>query len=145
MHLLIVESRFYPDLSDALYRGASRALVQGAHRASRLEVPGALEVAPAIAMARAEGIFDAFVALGVVIRGETYHFEVVAMQSARALSSLAVRHGLAIGNGILTVDSQEQAWERADPERGNKGGWAARAALALAEVPASLRSVRRSG
>jgi 6,7-dimethyl-8-ribityllumazine synthase len=128
--ILLAEARFYPDLNDMLLAGARAALEAAGHMHETLTVPGALELPGAIALAARSGRFCAFVALGVVIRGETYHFELVADESARALMDLTLQ-GFAIGNGILTVESEEQAMVRADPGRGDKGGHAARAALAL--------------
>jgi len=131
--ILLVEARFYPHLNDMLLDGARAAIDAAGHKHETLTVPGALEVPGAIALAARSGRFCAFVALGVVIRGETYHFEVVAEESARALMELTVQ-GFAIGNGILTVENEEQAIVRADPTQGDKGGGAARAALALFEL-----------
>jgi 6,7-dimethyl-8-ribityllumazine synthase len=126
--ILIVEARFYAHLNDLLIAGAKAALA--GHKVDVVTVPGALEVPGAIALAAESGLYDAFVALGVVIRGETYHFEIVAGESARALMALTL-DGLAIGNGILTVEDEAQALARADPARKNKGGEAAQAALAM--------------
>lgn len=131
--ILIVEARFYPHLNDMLLEGARWAIERAGHQHETLTVPGALEVPGAIALAARSGRFCAFVALGVVIRGETHHFEIVAEESARALMELTLR-GFAIGNGILTVEDNEQARSRADPRLGNKGGDAARAALSLYEI-----------
>jgi 6,7-dimethyl-8-ribityllumazine synthase len=131
--VLIAEARFYPHLSDMLLDGARAALEQAAHDYEIVSVPGALELPAAISLTAKSGRYCAFVALGVVIRGETYHFEIVAGESARALMELAVQ-GFAIGNGILTVENEAQAIERADPRQGDKGGGAARAALALHEL-----------
>jgi len=131
--ILIAEARFYPHLNDLLLEGARRAIEAAGHAHETLTVPGALELPAAISLAARSGRFCAFVALGVVIRGETYHFEVVANESARALMALTL-DGFAIGNGILTVEDEAQAAERADPGRGDKGGDAARAALALHEL-----------
>jgi 6,7-dimethyl-8-ribityllumazine synthase len=131
--ILIAEARFYPHLNDLLLAGARRAIEQAGHRHETITVPGALEVPAAISLTARSGRFCAFVALGVVIRGETYHFEVVAQESARALMALTL-DGFAIGNGILTVENEEQALVRADPAQGDKGGDAARAALALYEL-----------
>jgi 6,7-dimethyl-8-ribityllumazine synthase len=134
--ILVVEARFYEDISDALFKGASHALEQAGAVFDRVSVPGSLEIAPAIAMAadaaeRTGKPYEGAVALGCVIRGETLHFEIVSQESARALIELSVRRGLPIGNGILTVDTDAQAWARARPEEGDKGGEAARAALVL--------------
>lgn len=128
--VLIVEARFYPPLNDMLLDGARRAIEAAGHDHETLTVPGALEIPGAIALAANSGRFCAFVAIGVVIRGETFHFEIVATESARALMQLTL-DGLAIGNGILTVEDEAQALVRADPDQGDKGGDAARAALSL--------------
>jgi len=131
--ILIAEARFYPHLNDMLLEGARAAIAAAGHKHETITVPGALELPAAISLTARSGRFCAFVALGVVIRGETYHFEIVAETSARALMELTLQ-GFAIGNGILTVENEEQARVRADPARGNKGGEAARAALALFEL-----------
>ncbi len=131
--VLIAEARFYPHLNDMLLEGARSALEAAGHEHETITVPGALELPGAIALTAKSGRYCAFVALGVVIRGETYHFEIVAGESARALMELTTQ-GFAIGNGILTVENEEQALVRADPRRGDKGGDAARAALALYEL-----------
>jgi 6,7-dimethyl-8-ribityllumazine synthase len=128
--ILIAEARFYPHLNDMLLEGARAAIAAAGHKHETVTVPGALELPGAIALAARSGRFCGFVALGVVIRGETYHFEIVSNESARGLMRLTL-DGYAIGNGILTVENEEQARERADPRRGNKGGGAAEAALAL--------------
>jgi 6,7-dimethyl-8-ribityllumazine synthase len=130
---LLVEARFYPHLSDLLLDGARKAVEAAGHKHETMTVPGALELPGAIALAARSGRFCAFVAIGVVIRGETYHFEVVAEESARALMTLTLQ-GFAIGNGILTVEDERQAIVRADPNQGDKGGHAARSALALYEL-----------
>ena len=131
--ILLAEARFYPQLNDMLLEGARAAIEAAGHKHETLTVPGALELPGAIALAARSGRFCAFVALGVVIRGETYHFELVAEQSARALMDLTLQ-GFAIGNGILTVEDENQAIVRADRKQGDKGGHAARAALALYEL-----------
>lgn len=130
---LLVEARFYPHLNDMLLEGARSAIEAAGHKHETLTVPGALELPGAIALAARSGRFCAFVALGVVIRGETYHFEIVSNESARGIMDLTLQ-GYAIGNGILTVENEEQAQERADPRRGDKGGHAAKAALALYDL-----------
>jgi 6,7-dimethyl-8-ribityllumazine synthase len=130
-HLLIVEARFYPDISDLLLAGAETALRAAGTTFDRVTVPGALEIPPAIALALPGGRYDGFVALGCVIRGETSHYDIVAGESARGLMDLGIRARAPIGNGILTVDRREQAVVRADPARGDKGGGAAKASLAL--------------
>jgi len=131
--ILIVEARFYAHLNDMLIAGAKAALAAGGHEVEVLTVPGALEVPGAIALAAESGAYDAFVAIGVVIRGETYHFEIVAGESARAIMALTM-DGIAIGNGIVTTENEEQALVRADPKQKNKGGEAAEAALALLDL-----------
>ena len=132
-HLLIAEARFYAHLNDMLLEGARGAIEAAGHSHETIMVPGALELPGAIALAAESGRFDAYVALGVVIRGETYHFEIVAGESARGLMALTM-DGLAVGNGILTVENEAQAIARANPEHANKGGGAAEAALALLEL-----------
>ena len=131
--VLIVEARFYDRLNDLLLAGARAAIEAGGHRQETVTVPGALEVPAAIALAAETGRYDAFVALGIVIRGETYHFEIVANESARGIMALTL-DGLAIGNGILTVENEEQALVRARPDDKDKGGEAAKAALAMLEL-----------
>ena len=135
-HLLIIEARFYDDLANALLEGAKAALDKAGATYDVVSVPGALEIPAAISFAldgADEGgtDYDGFVALGVVIRGETYHFDIVANESARALMDLAVDESLAIGNGILTTETEEQAWTRARRSEGDKGGSAARTALTM--------------
>lgn len=129
-NFLIVEARFYDHLNDMLIEGARAALESAGHSVEVLTVPGALELPGAIALAAESGRYAGFVAIGVVIRGETYHFEIVAGESARGIMALTI-DGIAIGNGILTVENEAQALVRADPTQKDKGGEAARAALAL--------------
>jgi 6,7-dimethyl-8-ribityllumazine synthase len=136
-HVLIVEARFYEHLNDLLLDGARAAIEAAGHSHETVTVPGALEVPAATALAAETGRFDAFVALGVVIRGETYHFEIVANESARGLMALTI-DGLAIGNGILTVENEAQALARAHPHEKNKGGEAAAAALAMLSLKQRL-------
>jgi 6,7-dimethyl-8-ribityllumazine synthase len=143
--ILIVESRFNEDIVSLLHAGAARALARLGADATTIIVPGALELAPAAAIAldaaeRAGAPYDGVVALGCVIRGDTYHFEIVANESARALTELSVSRRLPLGNGVLTVDTEAQALVRADPEQGggDKGGDAALAALALLRLKRSL-------
>ena len=131
--LLIVEARFYDHLNDLLLEGARTAIEAAGHHHETITVPGALEVPGAIALAAESGRYDAYVALGVVIRGETYHFEIVAGESARGLMALTL-DGLAIGNGILTVENEAQALARARKDEKNKGGEAAQAAIAMLEL-----------
>ena len=127
---LLVEARFYAHLNDLLLAGARAELEAAGHTHETVTVPGALEIPATVARAAESGRYDGFVALGVVIRGETYHFEIVAGESARGLMALAL-DGLAIGNGILTVENEAQALARARPEEKNKGGEAALAAMAM--------------
>ena len=133
--ILIVEARFYAHLNDQLIAGARAVLESAGHEVEVLTVPGALEIPGAIALAAESGRYEAFVAIGVVIRGETYHFEIVAGESARAIMALTM-DGIAIGNGILTVENEDQAQVRADPNQKDKGGEAAKAALALLDLQA---------
>jgi len=139
-HLLIVEARFYDDISDLLLTGATGALEQAGATFHRVVVPGSLEIPAAIRLALDGGNYDAFVALGCVIRGETSHYDIVAGESARGLVELAVHHRALIGNGILTCDNAAQARVRADPEAKDKGGHAARAALTLLQLKGCFRS-----
>jgi len=127
---LIVEARFYDHLNDLLVAGARAALEADGHDVEVITVPGALEIPGAIVLADQSGKFDGYVAIGVVIRGETYHFEIVAGESARGVMALTM-DGMAVGNGILTVENEAQALVRADPAQKDKGGEAAKAALAL--------------
>lgn len=130
---LIVEARFYGSLNDMLVAGAKAALKTAGHEAEVITVPGAIEIPGTIAMAAESGEYDGFVAIGVVIRGETYHFEIVAGESARGIMALTI-DGIAIGNGILTVENEAQALVRADPTQKDKGGEAAKAAMALLKL-----------
>lgn len=143
VRILVVEARFYDDIADALLAGATRVLDEAGASWDRITVPGSLEIPAAIAMAidaaeRRARPYDGAVALGCVIRGDTLHFDIVAIQSARALMDLAVARRLPLGNGILTVDNDTQAWTRARVEEGNKGGEAARAALAMVRIRREL-------
>jgi 6,7-dimethyl-8-ribityllumazine synthase len=142
--MLVVEARFYEDIADTLLQGATRALQQAGATWDRVTVPGSLEIPAAIAIAveaaeRQGRPYDGAVALGCVIRGETIHFEIVSMQSARGLMDFAVAHRFPVGNGIITVDTEAQAWTRARPEEGDKGGDAARAALAMVRLKRGTR------
>lgn len=137
-HLLIVEANYYADIAAAMYEGAVRAMNAAEASHERVQVPGALEIPAAIGFAEQAGHkgmlqrpFDGFVALGCVIRGETTHYDTVCMESARGLQLLSVNRGMAIGNGILTVENAEQAWARAKMDGKDKGGEAARACLAM--------------
>ena len=135
-HLLIVEARFHDDLADALLEGATSALDEAGATYEVVTVPGSLEIPAVIAFAldgAADGrtCFDGFVALGTIIRGDTYHFDIVANESSRALMDLSVQDSVCIGNGILTTENDAQAWTRAKRSEGDKGGFAARAALTM--------------
>ncbi len=141
--VLVVAARFNADIVALLKQGAVEALARLQAQASVIDAPGALEIACAAAIAldaaeKAGAPYDGLVALGCVIRGQTYHFEIVANESARALTDLSVSHRLPVGNGILTVENDEQALVRADPKQGNKGADAALAALALVRMKRSL-------
>ena len=129
-NFLIIEARFYDHLNDMLIAGARAVLKAAGHKVEVITVPGALEIPGAIALAEQSGQYEGFVAIGVVIRGETYHFEIVAGESARGIMALTM-DGFAIGNGILTVENEAQALVRADSKQGDKGGEAAKAAMAL--------------
>ena len=134
-HFLIVEARFYGAIADAQKSGAIAALEEKAATYEIISVPGALEIPAAIAfLASSDKRFDGYVALGCVIRGETSHYDTVCNESARGLMDLALAENLAIGNGIITVEDEDQAWARADQNRKDKGGDAARAALAMAKL-----------
>lgn len=138
-HLLIVEARFYDDMADAMLDGAKSAIEEAGATCDVVTVPGALEIPAAITFAligEEEGgtKYDGFVALGMVIRGETHHFDIVANESARALMDLSVEAAIPLGNGILTVENDEQAWRRAKKSELDKGGFAARAALRMIEL-----------
>ncbi len=142
--MLIVEARFYDELADALLEGAKNALRAHDIQFDVVTVPGALEIPPTIALAEEAGKFptapryDGYVALGCVIRGETYHFEIVSDQSAAGIMALGIK-GYIIGNGILTVEDEDQAWARARRSEGDKGGGAARACMDLIALKKRLR------
>src|SRR5262245_5900080 len=134
--ILVVEARFYNDISDALLAGAAKALDEAKAAWDIITVPGSLEIVPAIAIAidaaeKRKKPYDGVVALGCVIQGETFHFDIVAMQSARALLDFSIEPRLPCGNGIITTDNEAQAWARARLTEQDKGGDAARATLAL--------------
>jgi 6,7-dimethyl-8-ribityllumazine synthase len=144
--ILVVEARFYDDISDALLAGATRVLEEAKVSFDRVSVPGSLEIPGAIvialdAAARRGQPYDGVVALGCVIRGDTIHFEIVSIESARALIDLSVARSLPLGNGIVTVNTEAQAWARARPEEGDKGGDAARAALVMVGLKRKLGAV----
>ncbi|MBJ7412855.1 MAG: 6,7-dimethyl-8-ribityllumazine synthase [Phenylobacterium sp.] len=149
IRILIVEARFYDDLADALLEGATQALSAYGAEYDIVTVPGALEIPGAIAFAEEGGHrpagkrYDGYVALGCVIRGETYHFEIVSNESARGIMDLTVSKKLCIGNGVLTTEDDEQAWARARVSEGDKGGGAARAALTMIELKHQLSGANR--
>lgn len=135
-HLVIIEGRYYDALNDMLLKGAKRAIEAAGATHEVITVPGALEIPVAMAIRHANKRVDGFVALGIVIRGETTHYEIVSVQANRALIDFATNHALPFGNAILTVENEAQAEERANPEKGDKGGDAARAALTLIALKA---------
>jgi 6,7-dimethyl-8-ribityllumazine synthase len=143
VRILLVEARFYDDIADALLAGATRALEDAGAVVDRISVPGSLEIPPAITIAldaaeQGGKPYEGAVALGCVIRGDTIHFEIVSFESSRGLMDISRTRGVPIGNGILTVDSDAQAWTRAKVDEGDKGGDAARAALALVRLKRRL-------
>ena len=143
-HILLVEALFYPHIAAELRRGAERALGAAGATYERIAVPGAFEIPAAVGVVgRANERFDGFVALGCVIRGETTHYDHICAESARGLQDLAVREGIAIGYGILTVENEAQALVRASPDGRDKGGEAVRACLAIVEL--KRRSARNGG
>lgn len=127
--ILVVEARYYKAIADEMARGAVAALERAGATFERVTVPGAFEIPAAVQMAVQTGSYDGYVALGCVIRGETTHYDYVCGESARGLQELAIRHAIAIGYGIITVENEAQAWERARVDRQDKGGGAARACL----------------
>lgn len=134
MKILIVEGRFYEDVADELASGAVAAIKAAGGTHEIISVPGAFEIPAAIRFAADSGNYDGFVALGLVIRGETSHYDYVCGESARGLQDLAIRDRLAIGYGILTVENRDQAWARAAVDKGNKGAAAVEAALKMIEL-----------
>jgi 6,7-dimethyl-8-ribityllumazine synthase len=135
-HILIVEARFYDALADELLKGAVAQLKAAGATYTKITVPGALEIPGTAAIALdiaddEDAPFDGVVGLGCIIRGETYHFEIVANESSRGLMDLSVKRSMPVGNGILTVENEEQAWERAKTDKGDKGGGAVEAVLAV--------------
>ncbi len=144
LRILVVEARFYDDLADELLKGALDVITAQDADYDVISVPGALEIPGAIAIAEEGGHrpagrrYDGYVALGTVIRGETYHFEIVSNESARGIMDLTIGRRLAIGNGILTVEDEDQAWARARVSEGDKGGGAAKAALAMVSLKRQL-------
>lgn len=137
-HILIVEARFYDEIADALANGTIAALEAMGATHERFSVPGVLECPAAVAMGIRSGRFDGYVVLGCVIRGETTHYDVVANESARAIMDLSISHPIAISNAILTVENSDQAWDRADPSRKDKGGEAARATMTMIDLKSRM-------
>ena len=137
-NVLLVCSPYYIDVTKNLIAGATKILASKSVNYNILYVPGALEISPAIKITHEKSnkkyFFDGYIALGCVIRGETYHFEIVSNESARSLSDLSIRYSLPIGNGILTVENKKQALERSDPKKLNKGAGAAFACLSLIDI-----------
>lgn len=139
MKILVIEARYYEEISDMLLEGALTVLQEAKAEVTKVNVPGALEIPHVISMAEAAGSgFDAYVALGCVIRGETTHYDYVCGESARALMDLAVGQQLAIGNGIITVENEKQALARASKDKKDKGGFAASAALKMVKIRSEL-------
>ncbi len=144
LHILVIEARYYEGISDALLDGAVAVLQKAGAKITKLTVPGALEIPHAIAYAEAgPQKFNGYVALGCVIRGETTHYDYVCEESARALMDLAVNQCLAIGNGIITVENEDQAWARAKVEEKDKGGFAANAVLKMISVRKALNEAAK--
>ncbi len=139
MKILVIEARFYDKISDALLEGALDVLQNARADITKVTVPGALEVPHVISFAEAADVkYDGYVALGCVIRGETTHYDYVCSESARAIMDLAVNQQLAIGNGIITVENEEQAWARASKDKKDKGGFAANAVLKMIKIRKEL-------
>ena len=139
MKILVIEARFYDKISDALLEGAVEVLQKAKVEITKVTVPGALEIPHVISMAEAfKSGFDGYVALGCVIRGETTHYDYVCQESARAIMDLAVNQQLAIGNGIITVENEDQAWARASKDKKDKGGFAATATLKMIKIRSEL-------
>lgn len=143
--VLVLDSRFYGDIADQLVAGAAAVLdaAPAAPRHERISVPGAFELPAALAMAIGSGRYDGFVALGCVIRGETGHYEHVCAACAGGLATLSSRHGIALGFGVVTAETRDQAWERASVDRRNCGAAAARACLAMMAVRSTLATRTR--
>lgn len=141
MRILVIEARFYDGISDTLLEGALKVLQASNVEVTKVTVPGALEVPHVISFAEAAGAgYDGYVALGCVIRGETTHYDYVCQESARAIMDLAVNQQLAIGNGIITVENEDQAWARAKIDKKDKGGFAANAVLKMIKIRDELKA-----
>lgn len=135
---IILEARFYNEIADDLASGAIATLEQAGMQYDRMTVPGSLELPTALKWAAQSGKYDCYVVLGCIIRGETYHFEIVCNETARGIHAVALELGLPVGNGVLTTENIAQAMDRADPARQNKGGWAAYAAIHMLEMKRQL-------
>ncbi len=136
--ILIVQANFYQHISELLLEGATKEIINAGYEFEIVTVPGAFEIPAAIAFAKDSGQYDGYVALGCIIRGETTHYDYVCMESARGLNELAIKEKLAIGYGILTVENEKQALERADKAKKNKGGFAANTCLEMINLKAKL-------
>ena len=140
-HLLVVDAPYYTEISKSLMQGVTHVLEQAGATHDYVTVPGVLEIPAAVSMAQGSSKnYDGYIVIGCVIRGETTHYEIVSNESARAIMELSVKHGLAIGNGIQTVENEAQAWARAKTSEKNKGGGAAQAALAMIALKKSMTS-----
>lgn len=137
--ILIIQAPYYKKISQMLLDGASRALKSKNIEFDVIEVAGALEIPAAIAIAKDNKKYTGFIALGCVIRGETSHYDYVCQESAHGLNLLAINHHLAIGNGIITVENEDQAIVRADPKQKNKGGFSVQACLQMIELKTILK------
>lgn len=141
-HVMVVEARFYEEIADNLFAGVKAVMESNGATYERFTVPGSLEIPAAVEIGERSGKFDAYVALGCVIRGETSHYDIVAGESSRGLMDLSIKHGLCLGNGILTVESKQQAMARANPADMDKGGGAAQAALEMVALKQQLLDVK---
>ncbi len=141
-HVMVVEARFYEEIADNLFDGAKAVFETNGASFERFTVPGALEIPAAIEMGARAGRFDAYVALGCVIRGETTHYDIVAGESSRGLMDLTIKHAIPLGNGILTVESKQQAMARANPADMDKGGGAAQAALEMVALKQQIAKLK---
>lgn len=139
-NILIIQASFYEKISELLLSGATKKIVELGYEYEVITVPGALEIPTVIAFAKESKKYAGYVALGCVIRGETSHYDIVAGESARGLNDIAIKAKLPIGNGILTVENEEQALDRADPARKDKGGFAANACIEMINLKAKLHS-----
>lgn len=132
--ILVVKSNFYPHISDLLTLGAVDYLKSQNYLFEIVEIPGVFEIPAAISFAIEAGRYEGYVALGCVIRGETTHYDYVCIESARGINNIAIKERVAIGNGILTTENEEQAIKRADPKHKNKGAFAAKACIDMIKL-----------